>query len=64
MSTQNNDNSAKFTNHLILLFTGSLIAIGILSFINGLINWTGIAVIAVVIAVLLVYRGQANRKTK
>jgi membrane protein implicated in regulation of membrane protease activity len=61
---QNNDNTAKFINNAILLFIGGIIAIAALGFINGLINWTGIVVLLVVIAVLLAYRGRSNLKSK
>jgi hypothetical protein len=61
MSAQNN---TQFINHLILLFICAAIPIGLLGFMNGAINWTGIVVIAVVIAALLVYRGRLNTKTK
>ncbi|HEX8567850.1 MAG TPA: hypothetical protein VF648_19575 [Pyrinomonadaceae bacterium] len=64
MSTQNNDNTTKFINNTILLFVGGIIAIAALGFINGLINWTGIVVVLVIIALLLVYRGRSNRKSK
>ena len=65
MSTQNNgDNTVKFINNAILLFIGGVIAIAALGFINGLVNWTGIAIILVIIALLLVYRGRSNRKSK
>ncbi|HEX8265183.1 MAG TPA: hypothetical protein VF596_07135 [Pyrinomonadaceae bacterium] len=65
MSTQNNGgNTAKFINNAILLFIGGVIAIAALGFINGLVNWTGIAIILVIIALLLVYRGRSNRKSK
>ena len=65
MSTQNNgDNTVKFINNAILLFIGGIIAIALLGFINGLINWTGIVVVLVIIALLLVYRGRSNRKSK
>ena len=64
MSTQNNDNTTKFINNMILLFVGGIIAIAALGFINGLINWTGIVVVLVVIAALLAYRGRSNKKSK
>jgi membrane protein implicated in regulation of membrane protease activity len=65
MSTQNNgDNTAKFINNMILLFIGGIIAIAVLGFINGGINWTGIVVVLVVIAALLAYRGRSNKKSK
>lgn len=65
MSTQNNgDNTAKFINNEILLFIGGIIAIAALGFINGSINWTGILVVLVVVAVLLAYRSRSNRKLK
>jgi membrane protein implicated in regulation of membrane protease activity len=65
MSTQNNgENTAKFINNMILLFIGGIIAIAALGFINGLINWTGIVVVLVVIAALLAYRGRSNKKSK
>ncbi|HEX8195440.1 MAG TPA: hypothetical protein VF571_04455 [Pyrinomonadaceae bacterium] len=65
MSTQNNgENTAKFINNMILLFIGGIIAITVLGFINGSINWTGIVVVLVVIAALLTYRGRSNRKSK
>jgi hypothetical protein len=65
MSTQNNgDNTAKFINNAIMLFIGGIIAIAALGFINGLINWAGIVVVLVIIALLLVYRGRSNRKSK
>jgi c-di-AMP phosphodiesterase-like protein len=51
----------KFINHLILLFVGAAIPIGILSFMNGSINWVGVLVIAVVVVGLLIYRGQLNK---
>ena len=65
MSMQNNgDNTAKFINNAILLFIGGIIAIAALGFINDSINWTGIVVVLVVIAVLLAYRSRPNRKLK
>lgn len=64
MSTQNNDNTAKFINNTILLFIGGILAIAVLGFINGAINWTGIVVVLVVIAALLIYRGRSNKKSK
>lgn len=64
MSTQNNDNTTKFINNTILLFVGGIIAIAVLGFINGSINWTGIVVVLVVIAALLAYRGRSNKKAK
>ena len=64
MSTQNNDNTTKFINNTILLFVGGIIAIAALGFINGSINWTGIVIVLVVIAALLIYRGRSNKKSK
>lgn len=65
MSTQNNgDNTAKFINNAIMLFIGGIIAIAALGFISGSINWTGIVVVLVIIALLLFYRGLSNRKSK
>ncbi|HEX8396495.1 MAG TPA: hypothetical protein VF644_03670 [Pyrinomonadaceae bacterium] len=65
MSTQNNgDYTAKFVNNAILLFIGGIIAIAALGFINGLINWTGIVAVLIIIALLIVYRGRSNRKSK
>ena len=54
----------KFINNAIMLFIGGIIAIAALGFINGLINWTGIVVVLVIIALLLTYRGRSNRKSK
>ena len=64
MSMQNNDNTTKFINNTILLFIGGIIAIAALGFINGAMNWTGIVVVLVVIAALLIYRGRSNKKSK
>jgi membrane protein implicated in regulation of membrane protease activity len=64
MSTQNNDNTTKFINNMILLFIGGIIAIAVLGFINGSINWTGIVVVLVVITALLAYSGRSNQKSK
>lgn len=52
----------KFINHSILLFVGAAIPIGILGFMNGAINLTGIVAIVVVVVGLLIYRGRLNKK--
>jgi hypothetical protein len=64
MSTQNNDNTAKFINSMILLFVGGIVAIAVLGFVNGAINWTGVVIMIVFIGLLLAYRGRVNKNTK